>query len=186
MAQDKDGLNVRVGTSGAKDVESALEAARQKVTATHETRISKEELILKAHEIADAATRYAEAFPVAEAELLAEWEARGHNPHGSTGFALSAAARAKAKAGCDYPHGDIMKFGAAFAILVAEIYPKPPTHDVLKDRTQGGAARLTCRSPECNGATLVYQPYMTQEQWTSALLKFFEEHPCVWKEEGKE
>ena len=35
--------------------------------------------------------------------------------------------------------------------------------------------RLTCRSPGCSEATLVYQPHMKNEKWNK---EFMEKHPC--------
>lgn len=40
-------------------------------------------------------------------------------------------------------------------------------------------SRYTCYSRECNGKTLLRQPYMDDEKWDDEKKKFFQDHPCA-------
>jgi len=58
-------------------------------------------------------------------------------------------------------------------------------HDVRLDYVGiNPRPRLTCYTPECNGATLVCQPYMSEDVWRRKSAEFLLQHPysCVRNE----
>ncbi len=56
----------------------------------------------------------------------------------------------------------------------------PARHDVASDRCGFNSRydRLTCYTPGCGEATLVGQPYMTQEVFDQKVEEFLTKHPC--------
>lgn len=56
----------------------------------------------------------------------------------------------------------------------------PLRHDVRSDKAgfNGRYDRLTCYTKECNGATLVAQPWMSQEVFNRKIDEFLAQHPC--------
>ena len=52
-------------------------------------------------------------------------------------------------------------------------------HRVVTDTAGWGKhTRLTCMDPECEGATLVRQPWMSDRLWSDNLREFRVKHPC--------
>ena len=51
-------------------------------------------------------------------------------------------------------------------------------HHVVLDAAGASARyRLTCTEPECDGATLIAQPFMNQETWDERCVAFLNLHP---------
>ena len=62
-------------------------------------------------------------------------------------------------------------------------YDPPRQHRVIVDRAGfSQLLRYTCMELECNGATLVRQPYMSDAQWETALIEFKQVHPHTEEE----
>ena len=61
------------------------------------------------------------------------------------------------------------------------LFDENKNHDVVADGAGWNLshARLTCRTPGCNCATLVHQPYMNSTEWEAARKAFLQKHPCL-------
>jgi len=54
---------------------------------------------------------------------------------------------------------------------------KEPLHDIRYDTAGWGSyPRVTCYTPECQGDTILRQPWMTETQWNEIRSKFLNNH----------